>query len=57
MPTLFKDQLKRARKKLSQAQAAKLLRVPVGTYYGWEQGRHKPDKMLRQILVRKLREG
>jgi DNA-binding transcriptional regulator YiaG len=46
----------RKAKDLSQAEFAKLIGVPTGTYQGWEQGRRKPTGAalsLLRIIARK----
>ena len=40
----------RARKKLSQPEAATLLNIPKGTLQGWEQGRHSPSPLAKVAL-------
>jgi len=35
---------------LTQAEFAKALRIPVGSYRNWEQGRTKPDPVARSLL-------
>ena len=40
----------RGRTGLTQAEFAKALRIPVGSYRNWEQGRTKPDPVARSLL-------
>lgn len=54
VPLLFKDKLRAVRGKRSQSNAAAFLGVPVGTYFAWEQGRHKPSEFTQRLSLRAL---
>lgn len=44
----------RARKNLSQVEAARILSVPVGTYRNWEQDRHIPTDVVKLAVLGKI---
>jgi transcriptional regulator with XRE-family HTH domain len=41
----------RARLGLSQAAVADLLQTPLRTFWGWESGRNRPNKITQQVAV------
>lgn len=47
----------RKRHGMLQRDAAKLLRVPLGTYRNWEQGKAIPNEFTRDEVSRILRRG
>ncbi|MBD9455626.1 MULTISPECIES: helix-turn-helix domain-containing protein [unclassified Rhizobium] len=44
----------RSKNRISQSQAARLLRVPVSTYQGWEQGRPTPYAYIIYLATQSL---
>lgn len=54
---MIKTKLKkwRTRSKLSQEAAAKMIKIPVGTYRDWEQGRSNPSPFTTAALLEKIK--
>ena len=44
----------RRKLKLSQAQAAAKLGVPIDTLQNWEQGRNEPKGLAREMVIQRL---